>query len=60
MKEKIKNFFNDVVREMEKVTWPSRDELMESTRIVIIVTLIIALFTWVVDFAVSKILEAIL
>jgi preprotein translocase subunit SecE len=60
MKEKILNFFNDVVREMEKVTWPSREELMESTKIVIIVTLFIAVFAWVVDFAVSEILKAIL
>lgn len=60
MKEKILNFFNDVVKEMEKVTWPTRDELMESTRIVIVVSLAIAVFAWVVDFAVSEALKAIL
>ncbi len=60
MKEKILNFFNDVVKEMEKVTWPSREELMESTKIVIIVTLIIAVFAWFVDIAVSEVLKAIL
>jgi preprotein translocase subunit SecE len=60
MKEKILNFFNDVVKEMDKVTWPSRDELMESTKIVILVTLIIAVFAWVVDFAVAEILKVIL
>jgi preprotein translocase subunit SecE len=60
MKEKILNFFNDVVKEMDKVTWPSREELMESTKIVIIVTLVIAVFAWVVDFAVSEILKKIL
>ncbi len=60
MKEKIINFFNDVVKEMDKVTWPSREELMESTKIVIIVTLVIAVFAWVVDFAVSEVLKAIL
>jgi preprotein translocase subunit SecE len=60
MKEKIVNFFKDVVKEMDKVTWPSREELVESTKIVIIVTLLIAVFAWVVDFAVSEILTAIL
>jgi len=60
MKEKIINFFSDVVKEMDKVTWPSREELMESTKIVIIVTLLIAVFAWVVDFAVSEVLKAIL
>jgi preprotein translocase subunit SecE len=60
MKEKIINFFSDVVKEMDKVTWPSREELMESTKIVIIVTLLIAVFAWVVDFGVSEVLKAIL
>ena len=60
MKEKIINFFSDVAKEMDKGTWPSREELMESTKIVIIVTLLIAVFAWVVDFAVSEILKAIL
>ncbi len=60
MKDKIINFFTDVAKEMDKVTWPSREELMESTKIVILVTLIIAAFAWVVDFAVSEILKAIL
>ena len=60
MKEKIINFFSDVVKEMDKVTWPSREELMEQTKIVIIVTLLIAVFAWVVDFSVSEVLKAIL
>jgi len=60
MKEKIINFFSDVAKEMEKVTWPSREELVESTKIVILVTLIIAVFTYFVDLAVQEILKAIL
>jgi preprotein translocase subunit SecE len=60
MKEKIIAFFQDAVKEMEKVTWPTRPELMESTRIVVVVSLAIAVFAWVVDFAVSKALQAIL
>lgn len=60
MKEKIVNFFNDVVKEMGKVTWPTRDELMESTKIVIIISLLIAVFAWGVDWIVGKALQAIL
>ena len=60
MKDKIINFFNDVMKEMEKVTWPTREELMESTRIVIIVSLVIAIFAWTVDYVVSEALKAIL
>jgi preprotein translocase subunit SecE len=60
MKDKIIAFFQDAVKEMEKVTWPTRPELMESTRIVVVVSIAIAVFAWVVDFAVSKALQAIL
>jgi preprotein translocase subunit SecE len=59
MKEKIINFVNDVVKEMKKVTWPSRDELKESTSIVIVVCLILSAFTYIVDMAVNKILQGI-
>jgi preprotein translocase subunit SecE len=60
MKDKIINFFADIGKEMEKVTWPTRDELFESTKIVIVVTLVISLFAWVVDTALSEALKAIL
>ncbi len=60
MKEKLINFFADIAKEMEKVTWPTREELYESTKIVIVVTLIISLFTWVVDTALSEALKAFL
>ena len=60
MKEKIINFFNDVVKEMGKVTWPTREELAESTKIVIIVCLLISVFTWGVDTLLAAALKAIL
>ncbi|HXG38225.1 MAG TPA: preprotein translocase subunit SecE [Bacteroidota bacterium] len=60
MKEKILNFVRDVVKEMEKVTWPTREELMESTKVVVVVSLLISLFTWAVDLVVSEALKAIL
>lgn len=60
MKEKIIGFFTDVVKEMGKVTWPKKEELRESTVIVLAVCLLIAMFVWVVDTAVSGILSRIL
>jgi len=59
MKEKIINFVNDVVKEMKKVTWPTRDELKESTSIVIVVCLVLAAFTYIVDMVITKILQGI-
>jgi preprotein translocase subunit SecE len=60
MKEKIVNFFNDVVKEMGKVTWPTREELAESTKIVIIVCVLISVFAWGVDTLLAAALKAIL
>jgi len=45
---------------MEKVTWPTREELLDSTRIVVVVSLVIAAFAWVVDWVISRGLSAIL
>ncbi len=53
MKDKIIKFFEDVVKEMKKVTWPTKPELMESTKVVIIACLILAAFTYVIDMAIN-------
>ncbi len=57
MKEKIIGYFNDVVKEMKKVTWPTKDELKESTQVVIAVCLILAAFTYVIDMAVTQLFK---
>ncbi|MFC2135280.1 preprotein translocase subunit SecE [Bacteroidota bacterium] len=59
MKEKIINFFKDVKKEMGKVTWPTKDELKESTTIVIVVCIIISIFTYVIDMSISQIFKGI-
>ncbi|MCB0730963.1 MAG: preprotein translocase subunit SecE [Ignavibacteriae bacterium] len=53
------DFFNGVVKEMKKVTWPTKDELKESTVIVIVVCLILAAFTYAVDMSVTQIFQGI-
>ena len=60
MKEKIIAFFTDVVKEMKKVTWPQKNELRDSTVIVLAVCGIIAIFVYGIDLIVSKLLNAIL
>jgi preprotein translocase subunit SecE len=59
MKEKILGFFIDVYKEMSKVTWPKRDELQDSTILVLVVCLIIAAFVYLVDTIVSQALKGI-
>ncbi len=60
MKEKIIGFITDVVKEMGKVTWPRREELRDSTIIVLVVCMVIAVFVYIVDTAVSQVMKALL
>jgi preprotein translocase subunit SecE len=59
MVDKIKNFFNDVVKEMKKVTWPTKAELQESTVVVIVVSILFAVFTYIIDIGLVQILKGI-
>lgn len=40
----IREFFADVGAEMHKITWPERDELLDSTVVVIVSVLLFGLF----------------
>ena len=50
---KIKNFFLEVKAEMNKVTWPSREELVGSTGVVLMTMAILSVFIGITDFIVS-------
>lgn len=60
MKEKIITFFTDVVKEMKKVTWPKKDELRETTIVVLAVCGVITIFVYVVDTIISQAMRALL
>lgn len=48
---KITNYFRDSYKELgEKVTWPTWEQLQQSTMIVLGATLLITAMVWVMDF----------
>ena len=57
---KTKTFFSEVMSEMRKVTFPGRDEVVGTTVVVIITSLVFAAFLYVADFAIVKAYEQIL
>jgi len=57
---KVSNFFTETKQELNKVTWPSRDEVFQSTLVVIFTTFIIALYIGVIDFFLSNIMRLVL
>lgn len=60
MFEKIKKFFKEVKIELTKVSWISKHELAGSTLVVIVVSLILAIFIGIVDKILGMIMSFIL
>ncbi len=50
--KKIIQFFRDCYGEMRKVVWPSRQDVISSTKVVIISTIIISLILSFFDFVI--------
>jgi preprotein translocase subunit SecE len=46
---KIVKFLKEVRAELKKVTWPTRRELIGSTIVTVVVTLIVSVFIGIVD-----------
>jgi preprotein translocase subunit SecE len=54
---KIKNFVGEVSKEMKKVSWPTKEQLKESTWVVIITTAILTAFIFGIDTAVTEVIK---
>ncbi len=53
---KIRNFFREVKTELKKVVFPSKDDVIGSTKVVIVLVLIIAVFLGTIDLILSKVI----
>ena len=60
MIQKISQYFNSIQVEMKKVTWLSKEEMLGSTVIVGIFSVMIAIFLFFVDFGLSEFVSRIL
>lgn len=54
--QKIKNISHNTTAEAKKCTWPNREELVQSTKVVIVALGILVAFVAVVDIACKSIL----
>jgi preprotein translocase subunit SecE len=52
-------FFKESWQEVKKVHWPSRKETYAATAVVIIVVLIMVLYLAVIDYALTRAIEAV-
>lgn len=53
----ILTFFSEIKVELEKVTWPKRDVVINYLSLVIVISIIVAFFVGAVDFSLTKTLE---
>ncbi len=60
MVNKVKQFFREVKFEIKKVVFPTKDELIGSTWVVIITVVVISLFLGVIDLGLSELVGVVL
>jgi preprotein translocase subunit SecE len=59
MIERLKTFLQETRTEIKKVTWPTKQELKDSTRVVIIASFLLTVFIGAVDQILSRIVKLI-
>lgn len=57
---KSTQFLQEVIRELKKVTWPDKKQIIASSIVVIILVVIVAIYVGIIDFVLSKILAVLL
>jgi preprotein translocase subunit SecE len=56
---RLSNFWNETWEELKKCTWPTWDELMGSTVVVVVAVALLGGFTVLVDFIITNIIRLI-
>jgi preprotein translocase subunit SecE len=52
-----REFFRDTNSEMKKVTWPTKNEVVGTTAVVIVATIVFAVYLWACDIAFYKAID---
>jgi len=58
--EKLKTFLQGVRQEIKKVSWPGRNLVTKATISVIIFSLLIGIYLWVLDLAFTRVIHFLL
>ncbi len=58
--DKAKQFLSEARAELKKVTWPSREQTMNATWVVIVMVIVASLFLGLVDFLLSTLVRYVL
>jgi preprotein translocase subunit SecE len=58
--DKVKDYFREVYMEGKRVTWPSRKDALKGTYVVLITTIVAAVFLGIVDVGLAKMIQTLL
>jgi preprotein translocase subunit SecE len=55
--KRLKTFLSEVRSELKKVTFPSREEVIATTVVVVVTSVIFAFYLWLADIVIIKLYE---
>jgi len=58
--QRLKAFLKEVAVETKKVTWPSRDEVIATTVVVIAASFVFGIFLWVCDLVFFRVVKSVI
>ncbi len=53
-------FLSDAKAELKKVTWPTKQQTLASTAVVMVIVLIMSIYLGIIDFVLAKVVKLIL
>ena len=60
MLEKLTNYIKNSIIELKKVSWPTKQEVIHHTLLVIAISLVVAAFLGIIDFILTKVLQLVI
>jgi preprotein translocase subunit SecE len=60
MREKVVNFFREVRGEFQRISWPSRAEIIGLTTLVIIIVIVLSIYVGMWDFIFQRVIALLL
>ena len=57
---KIREYYGETVQEVKKCTWPTKDELIETTIVVIVGVIALSIFIAVADYIMKQIIDTLM
>lgn len=60
MLNKLTNYIKNSIIELKKVSWPTKQQVIRHTLLVITISLVVAVFLGIVDFILTKALQLVI